>query len=62
MLEAYRQHVAEREAEGIPPLPMDAEQTAQLVELIKNPPAGETDFVLDLFVNRVRRALTRRLT
>jgi aconitate hydratase 2/2-methylisocitrate dehydratase len=53
MLEAYRQHVAEREAEGIPPLPMDAEQTAQLVELIKNPPAGETDFVLDLFVNRV---------
>jgi len=53
MLEAYRQHVAEREAEGIPPLPMDAEQTAQLVELIKNPPAGETDFVLDLFINRV---------
>ncbi|KUJ75225.1 aconitate hydratase B [Thiomicrospira sp. XS5] len=53
MLEAYRQHVADREAEGIPPLPMDAEQTAQLVELIKNPPAGETDFVLDLFVNRV---------
>jgi aconitate hydratase 2/2-methylisocitrate dehydratase len=45
--------VAEREAEGIPPLPMDAEQTAQLVELIKNPPAGETDFVLDLFINRV---------
>lgn len=53
MLEAYRQHVAEREAEGIPPLPMDAEQTAKLVELIKNPPAGEADFVLDLFVNRV---------
>ncbi|PLA73634.1 bifunctional aconitate hydratase 2/2-methylisocitrate dehydratase [Hydrogenovibrio sp. SC-1] len=53
MLEAYRQQVAEREAEGIPPLPMDAEQTAQLVELIKNPPAGEADFVLDLFENRV---------
>lgn len=53
MLEAYRQQVAEREAEGIPPLPMDAEQTAQLVELIKNPPEGEAAFVLDLFENRV---------
>lgn len=53
MLEAYRQQVAERDALGIPPLPMDAEQTAQLVELIKNPPAGEADFVLDLFENRV---------
>ncbi|NCN42814.1 MAG: bifunctional aconitate hydratase 2/2-methylisocitrate dehydratase [Piscirickettsiaceae bacterium CG_4_9_14_3_um_filter_43_564] len=53
MLEAYRQQVAEREAEGIPPLPMDAKQTAKLVELIKTPPAGEADFVLDLFENRV---------
>jgi len=41
------------EAEGIPPLPMDAKQTAKLVELIKTPPAGEADFVLDLFENRV---------
>ncbi|MDG6777902.1 bifunctional aconitate hydratase 2/2-methylisocitrate dehydratase [Thiomicrorhabdus sp. zzn3] len=53
MLEAYRSHVAEREAEGIPPLPLDAEQTAQLVELIKNPPAGEEAFVLELLSNRV---------
>jgi aconitate hydratase 2/2-methylisocitrate dehydratase len=53
MLEAYRNHVAERAAEGIPPLPLNAEQTAQLVELIKNPPAGEEAFVLDLLSNRV---------
>ncbi|KDN95083.1 bifunctional aconitate hydratase 2/2-methylisocitrate dehydratase [Hydrogenovibrio marinus] len=53
MLEAYRQHVAEREAEGIPPLPLDAKQTAELVELIKNPPAGEEAFVVDLLTNRV---------
>lgn len=53
MLDAYRSHVAEREAEGIPALPLDAEQTAQLVELIKNPPAGEEEFVLDLLTNRV---------
>ncbi len=53
MLEAYRQHVSERETQGIPPLPLDAKQTAELVELIKNPPAGEEDFVVDLLTNRV---------
>ncbi|MBD3820720.1 MAG: bifunctional aconitate hydratase 2/2-methylisocitrate dehydratase [Thiotrichales bacterium] len=53
MLEAYRQHVTEREAQGIPPLPLDAKQTAELVELIKNPPAGEEAFVVDLLTNRV---------
>lgn len=53
MLDAYRKHVVEREAEGIPPLALDAEQTAQLIELIKNPPAGEEEFVMDLLVERV---------
>jgi aconitate hydratase 2/2-methylisocitrate dehydratase len=37
MLESYRQHVAERAALGIPPLPLDAQQTAELCELLKNP-------------------------
>ena len=41
MLNAYRQHVAERAALGIPPLPLSAPQTADLIELLKNPPAGE---------------------
>jgi aconitate hydratase 2/2-methylisocitrate dehydratase len=41
MLEAYRQHAAERASFGIPPLPLTAQQTAELVELIKNPPAGK---------------------
>jgi len=53
VLEAYRQHVAERAAEGIVPKPLDAEMTAQLVELLKNPPAGEEDVLLDLITNRV---------
>ena len=53
MLESYRQHVAEREAEGLPPLALDAGQVAELVELIKNPPAGEEDFLLQLLVDRV---------
>jgi len=53
MLEAYRQHVAERAALGIPPLPLNAKQVAELIELIKNPPAGEGDFLVDLISNRV---------
>jgi aconitate hydratase 2/2-methylisocitrate dehydratase len=53
MLEDYRKHVAERAAEGIPPQPLNAEQTAALVELLKNPPAGEEEFLVDLLVNRV---------
>ncbi|QDQ87184.1 bifunctional aconitate hydratase 2/2-methylisocitrate dehydratase [Alcaligenaceae bacterium SJ-26] len=53
MLEAYRQHAAERAALGIPPLPLSAQQTADLIELIKSPPAGEADFLLDLLTHRV---------
>ena len=53
MLVAYRQHVAERAALGIPPLALDAKQTAELIELIKNPPAGEDKFLLDLLTHRV---------
>ncbi len=54
MLNAYRTHVAERAALGIPPLPLDAKQTGELIELIKNPPAGEdTAFLLDLLTHRV---------
>jgi aconitate hydratase 2/2-methylisocitrate dehydratase len=53
VLEAYRKHVEERAADGLPPLPLSAEQTADLVELIKNPPAGEEAFLLDLLTNRV---------
>jgi aconitate hydratase 2/2-methylisocitrate dehydratase len=53
VLEAYRQHVAERAAEGVPPKPLSAEWTAQLVDLLKNPPAGEETFLLDLITNRV---------
>ncbi|MFN3786529.1 MAG: aconitate hydratase B, partial [Thiothrix sp.] len=53
MLQAYRKHVAERAALGVPPKPLDAAQTAALVELLKNPPAGEEAFLLDLLENRV---------
>lgn len=53
MLEEYRKHVAERAAQGIVPKPLDASQMAALVELLKNPPAGEEEFLTDLLVNRV---------
>ncbi len=53
MLTAYRQHTAERAALGIPPLPLDAKQVAELIELIKNPPAGEEAFLVDLLTHRV---------
>ncbi len=53
MLETYRAHAAEREAKGIPPLPLNATQTADLVELLKQPPAGEEAFLLELLSDRV---------
>lgn len=53
MLNAYRQHVAERAALGIPALPLSAQQTADLIELLKNPPAGEEAFLVDLITHRV---------
>ncbi|KQW37559.1 bifunctional aconitate hydratase 2/2-methylisocitrate dehydratase [Rhizobacter sp. Root404] len=53
MLQAYRQHVAERAALGIPPLPLSAQQTGELIELLKAPPAGEETTLLDLITHRV---------
>ena len=53
MLEQYRKHVEERAAEGVLPKPLEAEQVAALVELLKAPPAGEEAFLLDLISNRV---------
>ena len=53
MLEAYRQHVAERAALGIPPLPLSKQQAEELVQLLKNPPAGEESFLVELLTYRV---------
>ena len=53
MLENYRKHAAERAALGIPPLPLTAQQTASVIELLKNPPADQKDYLLDLITNRV---------
>ncbi len=53
MLNAYRTHVEERAEQGLPPLPLDAQQVNDLVELLKNPPAGEDEVLVDLLTNRV---------
>ncbi len=53
MLDEYRKHVEERNTEGVPPLPLNSRQVTDLIELLKNPPAGEEDFLLDLITNRV---------
>ncbi|MEZ5582024.1 MAG: bifunctional aconitate hydratase 2/2-methylisocitrate dehydratase [Candidatus Competibacteraceae bacterium] len=53
MLDAYRNHVAERAAQNVPPLPLNAQQTADLVELLKNPPAGEEEILVELLTHRV---------
>ncbi|MDP3303485.1 MAG: aconitate hydratase B, partial [Methylotenera sp.] len=52
MLKAYATHVQERADQQLPPLPLTAEQVAQLVELLKNPPADEAETLLDLLANR----------
>lgn len=53
VLAQYREHVAERTKMGVVPQPLNADQVAAIVELIKQPPAGEEDFLLDLLTNRV---------
>ena len=53
MLEEYRAHAAERAEQGVPPKPLTADQVTQLIDLLKNPPAGEEDFLMSLLVDRV---------
>ena len=53
MLQAYQKHVEERATQGIPPLPLNAEQVADLVELLKKPSAGDDETLVDLLTNRI---------
>ena len=53
MLEAYRKHVEERAAENLPPLVLDAQQVAELIEFIKNPGKENAQDLLDLLIHRV---------
>ena len=53
MLKAYEAHVLERASQQLPPLPLNAEQVAELVDLLKAPPAGQETLLLDLLENRI---------
>jgi len=53
MLQAYVDHVAERAALGIPPLPLTAKQTAELIEFMKSPAVADAEFLLNLLTHRV---------
>jgi aconitate hydratase 2/2-methylisocitrate dehydratase len=53
MLEAYRAHAAERASQNIPAKPLNADQVASLIDLLKAPPAGEEAFLLELISTRV---------
>jgi aconitate hydratase 2/2-methylisocitrate dehydratase len=53
MLKTYREHVADRAALGIPPLPLSAKQTGELIELLKSPPGGEETTLVELITHRV---------
>ncbi|HEY5653630.1 MAG TPA: bifunctional aconitate hydratase 2/2-methylisocitrate dehydratase, partial [Pontiella sp.] len=51
--ETYYAHVDERAKDGIPPLALTKEQTEEVIALLKNPPAGKENELLDLITNRV---------
>jgi aconitate hydratase 2/2-methylisocitrate dehydratase len=53
MMEAYLEHVSERNAQGIPPLPLNPEQAQGVCELLQSPPPGEENFLLNLFKDRI---------
>ena len=53
MLAEYRKHVEERKLQNIPPKPLNADLTSGLVKLLRNPPDGEEEYLLDLISNRV---------
>ena len=53
MLEEYKKHVAERAEMGILPKPLSASQVASLIDLLKDPIAGEEELLVDLITNRV---------
>jgi aconitate hydratase 2/2-methylisocitrate dehydratase len=53
MLESYFKNESERKLLGIPPLPLNPEQTAEVCELLEKPPKGQEELLLSLLMNRV---------
>ena len=53
MLKAYQDHVEQRAQEGLPPLPLDAEQVTALVSELKQANNTDSEKYLDLLIHRV---------
>jgi aconitate hydratase 2/2-methylisocitrate dehydratase len=53
MLNAYSKLAAEREAQGVPALPLTAEQTKDLTQLLENPPTDQKQILLELLSDRI---------
>ncbi len=53
MMQDYLKHVEERKAQGIPPLPLSPEFTAEVCKMLENPAKDQADFLKDLIANRV---------
>ncbi len=53
MLDAYLQHEKERNAQGIPALPLTPDQTTELCKLLQSPPTGREELLLHLFRERI---------
>src|SRR4030042_4628096 len=53
MLDLYLNQEAERQKLGIPPLPLNPEQTAEVCQFLESPPAGKEEPLLNLIKNRV---------
>ncbi len=53
MMDAYLRHVEERNALGIPPRPLDPEQTREVAKLLQKPPRGQEESLLAMLRDRV---------
>ncbi|OQX76576.1 MAG: bifunctional aconitate hydratase 2/2-methylisocitrate dehydratase [Epsilonproteobacteria bacterium 4484_65] len=53
LIEAYKAHTEERAKLGVPPLALTAEQTAELVELLKASPIADVDYAMELLTQKV---------
>ena len=53
MIDAYLMHEKERNAQGIPALPLNADQTRELCQLLQQPPKGQEEFLLHLLKERI---------
>lgn len=53
IIESYQKHITERQRQGIPPLPLNAEQVKALSELALNPPEGREELILKLLKEHI---------